>query len=160
RVSPGAGWAHRVHDERLHRRRQQVRRIARDAPETVRGRRRGTSAQAARASAVRMSGLPVGHDLATAEALLREIATDLMSLPLDAILGEVDDVLAGLALTERTRELQLRAADCRAAVQALQGAPTEERRAVLRDRITKLLEEARITAERGTGPHSQKIQIV
>jgi hypothetical protein len=74
---------------------------------------------------------------------------------------EVDDLLAGLSLTERTRELMRNALECKRAVeQWATEPPSAEVREALTARLTALVSDARKTAERTKGPHSQRMRIV
>jgi hypothetical protein len=83
------------------------------------------------------------------------------ALQIKEMLREVDEHLECLALTEWTRELHSQAVECLKAVDAWDDSPPSvpTTDALLR-RVTALLADARLAAERSKGPRSQKIAIV
>jgi hypothetical protein len=77
------------------------------------------------------------------------------------MLAEIEDFISRTPFTERVRELQRQALECRNACErAVHDATSEEAYAALVKRVTALLAEAEHVAGHARGPHSENIRIV
>jgi len=80
---------------------------------------------------------------------------------LEEMLRDAEDQLAGVPLTERTRDLLAQITECKRTISRWADAPpTDAQRSATAARATALSSEAGVAAERSKGPRSQKIRIV
>jgi hypothetical protein len=76
------------------------------------------------------------------------------------MLHDADRSLAGVALTDRTRELRAQARRFRRALESWrEQLPDEAARAALLERVRGLVEDAKQAAERSKGPPGQQLEV-